>query len=118
RYVALLRQGLSEVGYVEGKNLAIEYRWANERFEQLPALATDLVRSKVAVIMTTGGPLPAQAAMAATTTIPIVFATGAQPVQSGLLSNLSGSVSKVTGVTFFSSALAPKRLEVIREAVP
>jgi putative ABC transport system substrate-binding protein len=112
------RQGLKDTGYVEGENVAIEYRWAENQIDRLPALADDLVRRKVAVIVTTGGPLPARAAKAATATIPIVFATGGDPVAHGLVPKLSGSEGNITGVTFLNAALMPKRLEVIREAVP
>jgi putative ABC transport system substrate-binding protein len=108
---------LAEAGYVEGKNVALEYRWANEHFDRLPQLASELVQRDVAVIVTTGGNVPVQAAKAATSNIPIVFAVGGDPVQAGLVSQLSGSGTNVTGVTFFNTNLMPKRLEIMREAV-
>jgi putative tryptophan/tyrosine transport system substrate-binding protein len=116
--VAVINEGLSQAGYVEGKNLAIEYRWARHQYNRLPDLAAELVRRQVAVIITTGGNAPVLAAKAATSTIPIVFATGADPVQSGLVPKLSGSDANITGVTFFHNALMPKRLEIMREVLP
>ena len=114
---AAIREGLAEAGYVEGKNVALEYRWANEHFDRLPQLANELVQRDVAVIVTTGGNVPVHTAKAATSTIPIVFAIGGDPVQAGLVSQLSGSGTNVTGVTFFNTNLMPKRLEVMRETV-
>jgi putative ABC transport system substrate-binding protein len=116
--VEFVRQGLSDLGFVEGRNIAAEYRWANEQYDRLPALATELVRRQVAVIVTTGGGMSALAAKAATTTIPIVFATGSDPVTQGLVTSLNRPGGNVTGVSFFASALAPKRLEILREIVP
>jgi putative ABC transport system substrate-binding protein len=116
-YVAAFRQGLSETGYVEGQNITIEYRWAEDRYDRLPALAADLVGRKVDLIAAFGGIHAALAAKTVTSTIPIIFSVG-DPVDLGLVTSLARPGGNLTGVSTMAPELSPKRLQLISELVP
>jgi putative ABC transport system substrate-binding protein len=116
--VAAFHQGLADSGYVEGKNVAVEYHWAEGNYDRLPALAAGLVDRKVDLIAASGGPPSAQAAKGATSTIPIVFVSGDDPVAIGLVASLARPGGNLTGVSFLTVALNQKRLELLSELVP
>jgi putative ABC transport system substrate-binding protein len=118
RVMGPILKGLEQAGYVQGKNLSIEYRWADYHYDRLPSLAAELVNHNVAVIFTTGSIVSALAAKSATSTIPIVFANGSDPVRYGLVASLNRPGGNMTGVTFYNSGLGPKRIGLLREILP
>ena len=117
-YLAGFRKGLNETGYVEGTNVAIEYRWAHGHFDRLPELANELVRSGIAVLVATGGEPSAFAAKAATATVPVVFSVGGDPAMNGLVESISRPGGNLTGVSIFTQRLEGKRIELLHEAIP
>ena len=116
--LSAFHQGLGQSGFVEGRNVAIEYKWAEDQYDRLPALAAELVQRQVAVIFTAGGTPTAVAAKQASSTIPIVFVIGADPIKFGLVDSLNRPGANVTGVSFLVSMTMAKQLEVLHEAVP
>ena len=115
---AAVRKGLIEAGFVEGRNVAFEYRWAEDQYERLPALAVDLVRREVAVLVAIGGITSAIAAKSATATIPVVFEIGGDPIGMGLVSSLNRPGGNITGVSFLTGTLVAKQFEILHETVP
>ena len=113
-----VRRGLSETGFTEGKNIVIEYRWADDHYDRLPALAVELAQKDIAVLVAPGTVAAAKAAMAATRTIPIVFMIATDPVEDGLVSSFNHPGGNVTGVGYLNAQLASKRLQLLHEAVP
>jgi putative tryptophan/tyrosine transport system substrate-binding protein len=116
--LSAVRRGLSETGFTEGKNIVIEYRWADDHYDRLPALAVELAQKDIAVLVAPGAVAAAKAAMAATRTIPIVFMIASDPVEAGLVSSFNHPGGNVTGVGYLNAQLAPKRLQLLHEAVP
>lgn len=116
--LAAFRQGLKESGYIEGQNLAMEFRWGNDQLDRLPGMAADLVRKRVALIAALGNNLPARAAKGATTNIPIVFSMGADPVRLGIVASLAKPGENITGVTTLTSDQLQKRLQLLHDVVP
>ena len=116
--VAGFRKGLNEAGYIDGQNVAIEFRWAQGQYDRLPAFAADLVRQNVAVILSSGGDVAALSAKAATTSIPIVTVSGSDPVKAGLVASFNRPGGNVTGASFVATELETKRLEILRDVVP
>jgi putative ABC transport system substrate-binding protein len=116
-FVLAFREGMRKTGFTDGQNVAVEYRWAEGRIERLPPLAADLVQRRPAVIVATGGDNSAFAAKAATATIPVVFVVGADPAKSGLVAGLARPGGNATGVSLFSTEVAPKQLDLLREMV-
>jgi putative ABC transport system substrate-binding protein len=116
--VAAFNQGLNEIGYVAGQNVAIEYRWAEGQYDRLPALAADLVGRKVSVLAPAGGIPPALAAKAATTTIPIVFLMGSDPLKAGVVTSINRPEGNVTGVSFLINSMGTKRFELLSQMAP
>jgi putative tryptophan/tyrosine transport system substrate-binding protein len=117
-FIAAFREGLNETGLVEGRSVVIDFRWAEEQFDQLPTLAADLAARPVSVIVTVGGSVTAVAAKSATATVPIVFVIGADPVKLGLVESLNRPGGNVTGVSFLLNTLLAKRLELLRDLLP